>query len=955
VEAAIPTAPRGEPLPLSFAQERLWFVGRLAPTSTALSCPYFFRVRGELHEGPLARAIAALVRRHESLRTRYAEVAGRPTQSVVTDILCPLERVDLALRPDPEATLSRWIAVWIARPFDLSVGPPVRTCLLTLASEDHVVGINFHHIAIDGLSIEILFRELAHLYAAECDGSAPALAPLPLQYADYAVWQRGELANARVDAALRWWRRELADVPPLLELPTDRPRPSVQSFRGSSVRLSLAPAVTRRLRALGVHGGTTLSTVLLAAFVALVHRVAGAEQIVLGLPSDGRDRPELEGVVGFFVNMLPVRVDASGEESFAALLGRAHDALLAARAHALPFDRLVQELRPERSASHSPVVQVGFAPVPPAEHLLALRGLSVDCIEAPLTRAIFDLTMYSWEAEDGVEVSLEYAVDLFERATIERLGARLLRLVEAASAAPTTRVSGLPLLGEDERDLLERWSAGPILPSPVACVHDLLAARAARTPEAVALAGDGISLTYRELDRRANALAHRLRELGVTRDVVVGLYSGRGVELIVGAYAVLKAGGAFLPLDPAHPIDRIAWTLADAAAPVVLARPDLAGRLGARVVARIVDWFAHDAACDDPPVREAGPRDLAYVIYTSGSTGRPKAVVVEHRNVLALLAWGREVFSLEDLRGTLASTSVCFDISVFEIFQPLVMGGTILLADDALALPGLPARDRVTLINTVPSAIAELVRSGELPPGVRVVTLVGEKLSGELSRRVYRRSRIERLYNLYGPTETTVYSSWCVVPRELAGDPTIGRPLAGTSVYILDRERQPVPIGVAGELYIGGAGVSRGYFQRPELTAERFPHNPFAPGRMYRTGDLVRFRADGALEYLGRSTIRSSCAGSASSSARSRPSCASTRRSIRRPWSCARTGRATASSSGTSSRRRRVRAASGCTPSTWCAGVTCTTRHTGPRPRRTRTRTSRGGIAATPAGRSPPT
>jgi amino acid adenylation domain-containing protein len=851
--------------PASFAQRRLWFLDSLTPGLTAYDLPAALRLEGPLDAEALERALAEIARRHAALRTTFVEVEGEPFQVVAPPALWRPERIDLSLLPEAErrAEALRLREREARHPFDLGRGPLARAVLVRLAEREHELLLTLHHIVSDGESLEVLLRELGGLYEAFAAGRPSPLPELPVQYPDFAVWQRSAMAGAALEREVAHWREHLAGAPTAIDLPTDRPRPAVQSFAGAELELPLPRALVERLRSAARREGVTPFLVVLAAFGALLSRWSGQDDLLIGSPVAGRHGSEVEGLIGLFVNTVVLRWRAAGDASFAGLLRGMREEMLAAQAHQdLPFEVLVEELRPERDLSRSPFFQV-LLTWTAGRGAWSAGGLRFSPLPVPVSTAKLDLTLGGLDTGAGLDLAFHYGTDLFDRTTVGRMAEQLARLLEAAASRPDTPLAELSLLGEAGRaQLLAEWNDRPSVPGPVACLHELFEAQAARTPDAVAVIGGsgdrqtgGERLTYAELDRRAEGLAAALRALGIGPERVAGVLMDRTPELIVALLAVLKAGGAYLPLDPKYPSQRTAFMLADSGARVLLARPGLAGGLdlppGVRTLALEPGFaFAAPAARTSPssaiPAAAPVPDNLAYLIYTSGSTGVPKGVAIEHRSAVALARWAREVFPPEDLAGVLAATSICFDLSVFEIFVPLAWGGAVIVAEDALHLPAHPAAGEVTLVNTVPSALAELAEA--LPPAVRTVNLAGEPLAAALVERI----PAARVLNLYGPSEDTTYSTCAVVPRGEA--PAIGRPIAGTSAYVLDPGGRPTPLGVPGELLLGGAGLARGYFGRPDLTAERFVPDPFgAPGsRLYRTGDLVRYRAGGELLFLGR-------------------------------------------------------------------------------------------------------
>ena len=864
--ARIERAPSDEAPPLSFAQQRLWILDQLSPGSPTYNVPLAVRLLGPFDPELFSRALSEVVRRHESLRTTFAVAVEQPVQVIHPPRPFALEVTDLAALPRAgrgacAVELAREEA---RRPFDLSAGPLLRAGLLRLAEDEHILLLTMHHIVSDGWSVGVLMRELSALYESFRAGSQSPLAELPVQYADFARWQRRWLDGEVLESQLAFWRKELAGDLPLLQLPTDRPRPAVQTYNGAARAALLPERLSEAVRALGRSEGVTLFMTLLAAFQVLLHRYTGQIDILVGAPVANRRRSELEQLIGFFVNTLVLRTEVTGGESFRELLGRVRETALRAYAHQdIPFEKLVEELQPQRSLSHTPLFQVMFVLENEPRQEAGPEGLTLRTLEAGAGTAKYDLTLSVEEGERGISVAFEYNTDLFDAKTVARMLGHFETLLEAVVADPDARVSRLPLLTADERRrLLVEWNetreARPARP----CIHQLFEEQAARTPDATALVAGQERLSYRELNERAELLARYLRGLGVGPESLVGVLLGRSARMVVALLGVLKAGGAYVPLDPTYPRERLRFMLEDSGARVLLTEDDLQDSLpeqAGRVVCVDTDWdeiargTGDEAAADD--VIGVTALNLAYLIYTSGSTGRPKGVAIEHGSAAVLLAWADGVFTDEECAGVLASTSVCFDLSVFELFVPLARGGKVIVAENALHLSRLAAAREVTLVNTVPSAMGELLRAGGLPPSVKTVNLAGEALQNRLVQSIYAQPRVERVYNLYGPSEDTTYSTFALMRRGGEYLPPIGRPVAGTRVYLLDAELQPVPVGVAGELYLGGAGLARGYLNRPALTAERFVPDPFSTevgARLYRTGDLARYLPDSDIEYLGR-------------------------------------------------------------------------------------------------------
>ncbi|HLX07384.1 MAG TPA: amino acid adenylation domain-containing protein, partial [Thermoanaerobaculia bacterium] len=902
----LPVARQGE-LPLSFAQQRLWFVDQLEPGSAAYNMPWALRLLGALGERQvtvLRRTLAAVVRRHEALRTCFAATPRGPVQVIAPPAAPPLPLICLDGLPAGvrQGEALRLAAAEARRPFTLSRAPLLRATLVRLGAGEHLLLGTMHHIVSDGWSIGVLLREVGAYYRAFSAGpergahdagmpatggraaglpepEPPGLARLPIQYVDFACWQRAWLRGEVLAAQLAYWRGQLDGAPSRLDLPTDRPRPATASRRGGSLPVRLPDELSRQVAALSRSQGTTPFMTLAAAFALLLGRSANQEDVLLGTPIANRNRREIEDLIGFFVNTLVLRIDLGGAPSFHSLLRRVREVALGAYAHQdLPFERLVDEAAPGRDLRHSPLFQVMFVLQNASDETLDLPELACSVVELPAQTAKFDLTL-SLAARDGaIAGSFEFDRDLFDAATVRRHARRLETLLAAAVLRPEEPVTELPLLAAAERhQLLREWSA---VAAPErerrggATLVELFEAQVRRAPGAPAVRCEGSGLTYAELNRRANQLAHRLRELGVGADERVGLCVERSLDLVVGILGIVKAGGAYLPLDPSYPRERRAFLAADAGARVVVgtsaALADLppASKLAVRLDAEAPD-LARRPARNLP--RLAGSANLAYVIYTSGSTGRPKGALISHANVTRLFAatWPSFRFGPDDV-WTLFH-SYAFDFSVWELWGALLYGGRLVVVPYAVsrtpeAWRELLAAERVTVLNQTPSAFAQLQRADEeaAAPGgladLRLVIFGGEALEPFRLAPWFRRygDRRPLLVNMYGITETTVHVTWrplAAADAQAGRASVIGRAIADLSAHVLDGAFQPAPIGVAGELFIGGAGLARGYLGRPELTAERFVPDPFAalPGaRLYRTGDLARHLPDGGLDYLGR-------------------------------------------------------------------------------------------------------
>ncbi|NNB93012.1 non-ribosomal peptide synthase/polyketide synthase [Corallococcus exiguus] len=867
----LPRASREQSLPLSFAQQRLWFLDALEPGGALYNIPAAVRLRGVLDTSALERGFAELIRRHESLRTTLHSEHGLASQFIHSEAHVALARVDLgALAPqEREAEVLRRAYDEALRPFELTRGPLLRTTLLRLSDTEHVLVLCMHHIVSDGGSMGVLVREVASLYAAFRQGLPSPLPPLPVQYADHALWQRQWLRGEELERQLSWWKQQLAGAPAHLDLPTDKPRPSVRDHRGASVPVRVPAATWEMLKALAWQEGVTPFMLLLAAFQVLLHRHSGEEDLSVGAPIAGRSRPETQGLIGFFVNTLVLRTRLEGNPSFRELLQRVRETTLGAFAHQeVPFEKLVEQLRPERDLGRGPLFQVMLVLQPDPLPALSLPGLTLDPVELESRTAPFDLKLSLAESAQGLAGSLEYATDLFEPATVVRLVGHLRQLLEGVLARPEQRIAELPLLTEAERhQVLVAWNdTRAPLPADT-CIHHLFEAQVARTPEAPALGFEGAWLSYRELEERSNQLAWHLRSLGVGPEVRVGLCAERSLELVVGLLAILKAGGAYVPLDPSYPRQRLEWMLEDARPAVLLAQPALMAHLpeapGSSVVSLALGDASLRALPTHPPAALATADNLAYVIFTSGSTGRPKGAMNAHRAVCNRLLWLQQVDGLGPDDVVLQKTPYGFDISVWEFFWPLIVGARLVVArpgghQEPDYLLRLIREQHITTTHFVPSMLHPFLEQPGLErcSSLRRVVSSGEALSPELAGRCLRRLPSAQLYNLYGPTETAIeVTSFHCRPQHGHRSIPIGRPISNALMRILDAHLRPVPTGVPGELFIGGIPVGRGYISRPVLTAERFVPDPFSsePGaRLYRTGDKARWLADGDIEYLGR-------------------------------------------------------------------------------------------------------
>ncbi|MFL5380981.1 MAG: amino acid adenylation domain-containing protein, partial [Longimicrobiaceae bacterium] len=868
----VPVA-REAPLPLSFAQERLWFLHQMEPEDTSYNGPWPSRLRGVLDASALEWALGALIERHEALRTTFRPVEQGAVQVVNPAVPARLPVLDLTGRaPEEREHEARRLAREDAeRPFDLERGPLLRATLLRLSDEEHVLLLAMHHIVSDDWSMGVLFRELLTLYEwfSRPSGAARPASPLPplaVQYADFAVWQRGWLQGEVLRREIDWWRERLGGAPPALELPTDRPRPAVASSRGAAHGFRIPAEITRGLRSLARREGATLYMVTHAAFDLLLSRWSGEEDMVVGSPIAGRTQVGTEGLIGFFVNTLALRIDLSGDPAFQELVRRVRETALGAYAHQeLPFERLVEEVAPERGLSHTPLFQVMFAlQNADSGEGLALAGLRREPFGSEVRTVRFDLELDLTEVGEELAGSLRFRTDLFDAATMQRFAAQYRAVLAAAVASPEERLSHLSILPAEEARTLLAYGSGPAREDAGGVpVHRLFAAQAARTPEAAAVLFAGESLTYAELDARAERLARRLRGLGVGTGTAVAVCLERGPGVLVAPLAVWKAGGVYLPLDPTHPAERLSFLLGDSGAKLVVTEPALAGLLPERE-AEVVLLDGISTPQDPEGAEEGGaataevqPGDLAYLIYTSGSTGTPKAVMVEHAQLTHTLRASLETlgFAPGDVVAALASTS--FDISLLELVTPLLTGGAVRIVPREVARDPetlLEAAGDVTVLHAVPALmrqVVEVVRGGRMLPSLRLLLVGGDSVPPGLLEDMRELFPAAQTRVLYGPTEGTIICATYAVPAEgaVAGHP-LGRPLPGVRLAVRGPRGELAPLGIPGEVWISGGGVARGYLGRPELNAEKFVGA--GAERAYRTGDRARWRADGVLEFLGR-------------------------------------------------------------------------------------------------------
>jgi amino acid adenylation domain-containing protein len=857
--AELPILPRESsgPMPLSYAQHRLWYLDQFNPQPAAYNVTKALFLEGALDGEALQKALDSLVMRHEILRTTYHHEDASPMQTVQeprpVELRC-FDWRDSGTGPrDPK--VRRLLEDEARRAFDLTCDLMMRAAWVRLAARQHVVLLTFHHIAADAWSLGIVLGELEEFYKTHSTGGEPALPPLPIQYADYAAWERQRHSNGAIEQDIEYWKAKLAGAPAVLELPTDRPRPAERAMRGAIEQRTLPEGLCAELKKVAAGEGATFFVALLAAFETLMYRYSGQSDFCIGSPITGRTKKEAEGLVGFFLNTLVFRADFSRQAGFREIIRRVQEEALEAFAHQeTPFERLVETLHPQRRASHTPLFQVMFILQDAQTHRLNLSGVAARVCEVDLGAARFDLNLTAQDTGEGLHCCLEYDTDLFDRETAERMLGHFEMLLRSAVAEPDRPVAALPILtGHEQRQLLLDWNQ-TASEYPRRCIHELFEARALATPDRAAVIFEGGEISYGELQRRSAILAQCLEELGA-RGKLVGLFCERGIEVVAGLLGVLSAGAAYVPLDPAYPKDRLAFMVEDAGLAVLLTQSDLLDNVPAQVPHVIaLDTFDWSARPGDAPRSAVSHGDLAYVLYTSGSTGNPKGVAIEHGALVNLLEAIRRETGYSERDRLLAVTTLSFDIAGLEIYLPLMTGSTMILASraaasDANRLAELIGASGATFLQATPTTWRLLLENGWQGKQDLTILCGGEKMPRSLANELVRRARVA--WNVYGPTETTIWST-IVRVEQGEGPVPIGRPLANTQVYVLDSRMQPAPAGAPGELYIGGDGLARGYLHRPELSAERFVANPFGSGRLYRTGDLVRWRSNGNLEFLRR-------------------------------------------------------------------------------------------------------
>ncbi|MFN6485608.1 amino acid adenylation domain-containing protein, partial [Nostoc sp. DedQUE02] len=853
-------ADRPQNLPLSFAQERLWLLNQLEPDNPFYNEHTAIKFHGQLNVVALEQSLNKIIARHEALRTNFRTINEQPVQVIADNLTLSVPVVDLTELPENEREIAchQLVITEVNQLFDLASSPLIRACVVKLKEVEHALILTIHHIVFDGWSMGVLMQELATIYSALCNNLSPELPELPIQYADFAIWQRQWLQKEVLQTQLDYWKQQLKDAPTLLELPTDRPRPAIQTYRGAIQNAELSIELSEALANLSRQEGATLFMTLFCAYVTLLYRYTGQSDILVGTPFANRDRLEIEGLIGFFINTLVLRTDLSGNPSFQELLAQVRQATLQAYAHPdLPFEELVKALQPQRNLSHTPLFQVMFvlqnAPISEVE----LAGLTLSSLPIQSATAKFDLALSMQNTPNGLVCMWDYNTDLFDKRTIEQMAGHFVTLLEGIVANPQCQISQLPLLSEvEQQQLLVDWNNTQANYPQDKCIHELFEEQSLSRPDAVAVVFGDRQLTYQQLNCRANQLAHYLRSLGVKPDTLVGICVERSLEMVVGILGILKAGGAYLPLDPEYPTERLHFMLEDAQVSVLLTQQHLVERLPEHQVKLIcldTQWQTFSQLSQDNPIASVRATNLAYVIYTSGSTGTPKGVMIEHQAIVNLSNSWVQTFQVQPQSRLLQFGSFSFDLSVAEITTSLIAGASLYLADKETLLPSQALVDflsdrQISHSFLSPSALSVLPQANL--PDLQCLTVGGEDCPAEL---VSQWAQGRRFYNCYGPTESTV-TAVLALCQPNGKKPPIGKPLPNIRIYILDVHHQPLPPGIPGELCIAGIGLARGYLNRPETTAEKFIEIELfgKTERIYKTGDLARWLNDGNLKYLVR-------------------------------------------------------------------------------------------------------
>ncbi len=865
---SIPKRKTSDILSLSLIQERLWFLHQLQPDFPLYNESSLFRITGNLNSVALEQSINEIIKRHEILRTAFQTINGQTLQNITPKTTLTLPIVDLqkSLKTEQEELVKQIVTEQSIQPFDLTQVPLLRGMLICLKPQEHIMLLTMHHIISDGWSWRVFYRELTTLYQLICNQNASPLPELPIQYADFALWQKQCLNDEGYKPELAYWKQKLENLPPVLALPTDNPRPAVQSFRGAREVLILPQALTEALKSLSQKEGVTLFMLLLAAFQTLLYRYTGQTDLVVGTPIANRNQIETENLLGCFINTLVLRTGFSQNSSFRELLARVRETTLAAYAHQdLPFEELVKELQPERTLSHNPLFQVMFVFQDTPLEALELPGLKFTPLIVDNGIAEFDLTLFLEDTKHQLMGALEYNTDLFKADTINRMIGHFQTLLEGIVSHPNENISILPLLNNLELNQLTLgWNQTKVDYPKDQCIHQLFEDQVERTPNAIAMVFEKQQLTYQELNERANQLARYLQKLGVGAEIPVGICVERSLEMVVGVLGILKAGGAYVPLEPTYPKERLDFILKDAQAKILLTQYKLAAALPESlntVIYLDTNWKIIADESTNNLIENCTSENLAYIIYTSGSTGKPKGVMIPHQSIANRLLWGIKRFNLTTDDRIFQKTSLSFDVSVWEIFGALLSGACLVIAEpgghqDSSYLVRMMVQQQITLVDFVPAMLQQILAEPNIKNchKLRCVTCGGETLPIEVKNKFFAHLGKVELHNCYGPTEVSIdATSWLCTPDSSVI--SIGHPISNQEAYILDEYLQAVAIGVPGELYIGGAGLARGYLNHPELTAEKFIPHPFKQktgARLYKTGDLARYLADGNIEFIGR-------------------------------------------------------------------------------------------------------
>ena len=850
--------------PASYAQRRLWYLDQVESGTAVYNIPQAFRLKGSLDVEVLKKALRTIVERHESLRTTFESEEGTPLQVVVERSSFEVDVVDLSTEADPVAVARERCDAAARSGFDLEKGPLIRASVFVVGPDDHVLFLNVHHIICDGWSLALLFAELSKLYAALAEGKPSPLGEQEIQYADYAIWQQEAFGEGEtLESELSFWKDYLGGELPQLALPFDRNRPTEPSLEGKLSRFHLTGEETDALRALAKEEKASLFMTLMSAFAAFLSRITGEEDVLIGSPIANRDREEIREAIGFYTNTVVFRSDLGGGPTFRQLLGKARDRVLGVLAHQeVPLELVIEAVNPDRTLGDNPVFQVMFAHQQAPESALSLPGISIDALDVHSATSKFDLLLEMQELTEGMQCFFEYSTDLFDDSTAEGLVTHFLVFLRELAANPDRPIAEVPLLTDEQRTELLAGNATEADYPKNALLHELVARQAAAHPDRVAVVVGDQELTYRQLDERSNQVAHHLQSLGVGPDVMVGVCTERSLDMMVGLLGAMKSGAAYLPLDPLFPPDRIAYMLEDSAAPILLTQAELVDDLtvgSAKVVCLDAEAAIGEQPIEAPKTDGTTPESLAYMIYTSGSTGKPKGVQIPHRAVVNFLSSMATTPGIGPDDALLAVTTLSFDISVLELMLPLTQGARVCIATHEQAVDGhdlleLVVQAKATIMQATPATWRLMIEAGWDEPithdggGLRKVLCGGEAWPAGLARELT--ARADEVWNMYGPTETTIWSTCARIT-----DPdhvVIGKPIANTQLYIVDKNLQLVPPGGAGELLIGGDGLARGYHARAELTADRFIDSPFGEGRLYRTGDLVKRLPDGSVRYLNR-------------------------------------------------------------------------------------------------------